>query len=151
MWSQNFLLIYYDFDWSRLVEYYASRGFSKVGGSYGFIRSFSSRFRMTIKWAFEPYDWLKQREIVRKITSQAKPWRKFLKLGKPKSLIVVLEISYPNGSTTKCWCCLFQRLLQVYPHWVVLPLRYEISKKIRSKMADLTSYRVIIKLSGHYL
>ena len=42
----------------------------------------------------------------------------------------------------------FQRLLQVYPHWVVLPLGYEIKKKLRSKIADITSSSVTIKLSG---
>ena len=42
-----------------------------------------------------------------KITELYKPWRKFLNLGQPKSLIGVFEILYPNGSITQCWCYLF--------------------------------------------
>ena len=38
----------------------------------------------------------------------------------------------------------FQRLSQVYPHWVVLPLGYEISKKLWSKIQTVLIERSIV-------
>ena len=48
-------------------------------------------------------------------TELYKPWKKFLNLGQPKSLIGVFEISYSNGSATQCRCYLFSTAIAITP------------------------------------